>query len=65
MASNGSDRSGLLTAGGVLSVVVGVFQVIGGGVLVALVGFGIPHRLGFLQWLPRLDGGGIISGIPI
>ncbi len=30
MASSGSSRSGLLTAGGVLSIVAGVFQIIGG-----------------------------------
>jgi hypothetical protein len=65
MTSNGSDRSGLLTAGGVLSIVVGAFQVIGGGILVALVGLGIPLRLWFLQWLPRLGGAGGMAGIPI
>ena len=65
MASNGSDRSGLLTAGGVLSIVVGAFQVIGGGILVTLVGLGIPLRLWFLQWLPRLGGADGMACIPI
>jgi hypothetical protein len=37
MASNGTDRSGLLTAGGILSIIAGTFEVIGGGALVALV----------------------------
>ena len=38
MASSGvSSRSGLLTAGGVLSILAGTFEVIGGGALVALV----------------------------
>ncbi|MGB5926331.1 MAG: hypothetical protein WBH01_09640 [Dehalococcoidia bacterium] len=37
MASSGSHRSGLLTAGGVLSIISGAFQVIGGGIGTALV----------------------------
>lgn len=37
MESSGGHRSGLLTAGGVLSIVAGVFEVIGGGAVVALV----------------------------
>ena len=37
MASSGSHRSGLLTAGGVLSIIGGAFQVIGGGIGTALV----------------------------
>jgi hypothetical protein len=37
MASNGSDRGGLLTAGGILSIVAGAFEVISGGIVVALI----------------------------
>jgi len=37
MESGGSQRSGLLTAGGVLSIISGAFQVIGGGIATALV----------------------------
>jgi hypothetical protein len=37
MESSGSHRSGLLTAGGVLSIVGGAFEVIGGGIGTALV----------------------------
>lgn len=37
MSSDGNGRRSLLTAGGVLSIVAGTFEVIGGGVLVALV----------------------------
>lgn len=37
MESTGSQRSGLLTAGGVLSIISGAFQVIGGGIASALV----------------------------
>jgi hypothetical protein len=65
MASNGSDRSGLLTAGGVLGIVVGAFQVIGGGILVALVGLGIPLKLWLLQCFPRFGGACSMAGIPI
>jgi hypothetical protein len=36
MESSGSQRSGLLTAGGVLSIISGAFQVIGGGIASAL-----------------------------
>lgn len=36
MASNGNDRGGLLTAGGILSIVGGAFEVIGGGIIVGL-----------------------------
>jgi hypothetical protein len=45
MAFNGNDRGGLLTAGGVLSIVVGAFEVIGGGIMVALVSLRMPLRL--------------------
>jgi hypothetical protein len=37
MESSGGHRSGLLTAGGVLSIIVGAFQVVGGGIAAALV----------------------------
>lgn len=37
MESSGSQRSGLLTAGGVLSIISGAFQVIGGGIATGLV----------------------------
>lgn len=37
MASNGSERGGLLTAGGILSIIGGAFEVIGGGTVVALI----------------------------
>ena len=34
MESSGSHRSGLLTAGGILSIIVGAFEVLGGGAMV-------------------------------
>lgn len=52
MASSGSRRSGLLTAGGILSIIVGAFELIGGGIMIGLViGGGV-------NWL-------IIPGVPI
>ena len=56
MASNGNSRSGLLTAGGVLSIVEGAFKVIGGGVMVALVSLGLPLRLWLSSFLPDIAG---------
>ena len=43
MASNGNSKSGLLTAGGVLSIIGGVLELIGGGILV---GIGIEYIMG-------------------
>ena len=45
MASNGSDRIGFLSAGGVLSVVAGAFEINGGGTMLASAGLGIQFRL--------------------
>jgi hypothetical protein len=56
MASNGNKRGGLLTTGGILSIIGGAFEVIGGGIMVALVSFGIPLRLSLLPFLPRFGG---------
>ena len=47
MASNGNGRGGLLSAGGILSIIVGVFEVIGGGLIAALMALSIPF------WHPR------------
>ena len=46
MASNGNSRSGLLSAGGVLSIVAGVFQIID-GVLMAIF---LTDRAWFFWW---------------
>jgi hypothetical protein len=56
MESNGSHRSGLLTAGGILSIVGGAFEVVGGGTMVGLV---IAHRELF-----GLVGHGVLEGTP-
>jgi len=36
MASNSNSKSGLLTAGGVLSIIGGVLELIGGGIVVGI-----------------------------
>jgi hypothetical protein len=56
MASDGGSRSGLLTAGGILSIIGGALEVIGGGIMVGLV---IGHRELF-----RLVGHGVWGGTP-
>ena len=48
MTSNGSDRSRLLTAGGVLSIIGGVLELIGGGIVE---GIGIKYIIGGPFWL--------------
>jgi len=45
MASNDSDRIGFLSAGGVLSIVAGAFEVNGGGIMLASAKLGIQFRL--------------------
>jgi hypothetical protein len=45
MASNSSDRIGFLSAGGVLSIVAGAFEINGGGMMLASAGLGVEFRL--------------------
>jgi hypothetical protein len=62
MAYNGDDRGGLLSAGGVLSIIVGALEVIGGGAMVALVCLGMPPKL----WhVPRFGGACSVADISI
>jgi hypothetical protein len=56
MAYDGDDRGGLLSAGGVLSIIVGALEVIGGGIMVASVCLGVPLRLRLLPCLARFGG---------
>ncbi len=53
MAGNG-DRGGLLSAGGILSIIVGVCQMIAGAVLVAVTVFKLELWQPDLPFLPRL-----------
>jgi hypothetical protein len=45
MASNRNDRIGFLSAGGVLGIVAGAFEINGGGTMLASAGLGIQFRL--------------------
>jgi hypothetical protein len=45
MASNDSDRLGFLSAGGVLSIVAGAFEINGGGTMLASAELGVQLRL--------------------
>ena len=59
MESNGNSKSGLLTAGGVLSIIGGVLEVIAGGIVV---GIGIHNIIGGTFWplhIPRIPWGEI------
>jgi hypothetical protein len=61
MASDGSNRSGLLTAGGVLSIVGGALQVIGGLIIAILtIGIRILLRLVPIPFPPG-DWGGYVG----
>ena len=59
MSSNGASRSGLLDAGGVLSTIGGVVEIIGGGIILVIVRHimiggplqTIPH----IPWMPGLE----------
>jgi len=62
MASNGDGRSGLLTAGGILSIVAGALEIIGGLIMVAM-------RIGIMMLLrevlfPDHPGRGLEGIIP-
>ena len=75
MASNGSNRSGLLTVGGVLAIVAGALQVVG-GLLIAILTVGIsillrlPHILLYPggcwgRFVPSIPFWLIIIGVPL
>jgi hypothetical protein len=49
MASDGASRSGLLTAGGVLSILAGIFQIIGGLLFAGIIEVALPLFDVFLE----------------
>jgi hypothetical protein len=51
------SRGGLLSAGGILSIIVGAFEAIGGGIMVALVSLSIPLRQWLSSFLPGVPDG--------
>ena len=65
MASDGSNRSGLLTAGGVLGIVAGALQVIG-GLLIAILTMGIRmlDRLVRIPFYPGDWGACFVHSVP-
>jgi len=64
MESNGHSKSGLLTAGGVLSIIGGVLELIGGGIVV---GIGIENIIGgpfwFIPDIPWFPGRELVAGV--
>ena len=64
MASNGNSKSGLLTAGGVLSIIGGVLELVGGGIVL---GIGIENIIGgpfwFIPDIPWFPGREIVAGV--
>jgi hypothetical protein len=54
MEANGGDRGGLLSAGGILSIIAGAFEIIGGALIVVFTaGIRILLRLALLPFHPR------------
>ena len=65
MASNGEMRSGLLTAGGVMSIIAGALEVIGGLIIVVLtVGAGILLRPALMPFHPGDCWGQVLPFVP-
>ena len=65
MAANGNSGGGLLTAGGVLSIISGALEVIGGVVIMLLtVGVRILAKLALTPWQPGDWWGPILPIIP-
>jgi hypothetical protein len=65
MASDGSSRSGLLTAGGVLSIIGGALEVIGGVIIALLtIGIRILVKLALIPFHPGDWGGHVVPFIP-
>ena len=64
MESNGNSKSGLLTASGVLGIIGGVLELIGGGIVL---GIGIENIIGgpfwFIPDIPWFPGREIVAGV--
>ena len=65
MASNGNGRGGLLSAGGILSIIVGAFELITGGMMAALfaTGMTVPKFPGYPGFPGFPSGGGFGMGL--
>jgi hypothetical protein len=65
MESNGKSMSGLLTAGGVLSIIGGLLELIAGGIVMGVGIMGIGGPLWFIPEIPWFPGKEIVvGGIP-
>lgn len=62
MESTGSSKSGLLTAGGVLSIIGGLLEVVGGGVVMGIGIMGIGGPFWFIPEIPWFPGKEIVVG---
>jgi hypothetical protein len=63
MASNGESRGGLLTAGGVLSIIGGLLELIGGGIVMGTGVMGIGGPFWFIPEIPWFPGKEIVAGV--
>jgi len=57
MASESFDRCGLLSACGILSIIVGAFEIIGGALVATLLLLGLPLWHPDFPFVPRFGGG--------
>ncbi len=64
MASNGNGRGGLLSAGGILSIIVGAFEIIGGGLAAALAWLSIPLCRPSFPFFPGFGGDFGMATVP-
>jgi len=62
MESNGNSRSGLLTAGGVLSIIGGILELIGGGIVIGVGIVGIGGAFWFIPEITCFPGKEIVAG---
>jgi hypothetical protein len=62
MESSGSSRSGLLTAGGVLSIIGGLLELVGGGAVIGVGIMGIGGPVWFIPEIPWFPGREIVLG---
>ncbi len=64
MESNGNNKSALLTAGGVLSIIGGILEVIGAGIMIGIgIEYIIRGSLWFIPVIPLFPGREIVAGV--
>jgi hypothetical protein len=62
--ANGDGRGGLLSAGGILSIIVGVFELSSGGMIAVLMKFSIPFWQPHIPFFPGFEHGFSMALIP-